>query len=251
MVDIKTPRFYSYGLLWALFRPWTVVQGTMFFWVTCFPAVVRLCHNQPRSCAGTGVITNLNPWPFAAAGDTRLLSGHPPPIQPRFMLQFHLLACNLSQSPCAHQLPMHRADVIVILDNVKFAVHGCSDWSQIWQLPKQQWWKRFWEKLSSVGCGLWLFQRMAYCPEYAYASILKLHSQLLSIHLWSNTVCPLNVSCRRFFKNIFRVHVAFLFTMQQEKRNTSNEIAMPSTFLKCSILDWLLSQKYHALPITY
>lgn len=57
------------------------------FWVTCFTDVVRLRHNQPRNCANTGVSTNLNAQPFAGADDTRLLSWHPPPIQPRLTPQ--------------------------------------------------------------------------------------------------------------------------------------------------------------------
>lgn len=90
------------------------------FWVTCFTDVVRLCHNQLRNCADTGVITNLNLWPSAVQLTSECFTGILHPSSPDLHYSCHLLACNLSQSPFAHQLPVHRADVIVILNNIKF-----------------------------------------------------------------------------------------------------------------------------------
>lgn len=61
-MDIRTPEFYSYGLLWALFKPGDICcLRYNAFWVTCFTYVVKLCHHQPRNCADTGVSTNLKP----------------------------------------------------------------------------------------------------------------------------------------------------------------------------------------------
>lgn len=122
------------------------------------------------------------------------------PSSPDLHYSCHFLACHLSQIPCAHQLPMHRADVIVILNNIKFdmqcMVMQTGHKSESFQNSNDG----KGSGKNSVVQGSRLFQGMAHCPEHVYTFILKLHSQLLSIHLWSNAVCPLNVLCRRFLK---------------------------------------------------
>lgn len=61
-MNIRTPKFYSYGLLWAWFRP----GGRLLSKVQCFlgyllPSCGEAVPQSARNCAGTGVITNLNP----------------------------------------------------------------------------------------------------------------------------------------------------------------------------------------------
>lgn len=141
------------------------------------------------------------------------------PSSPDLLYSCHLLACNLSQRPYAHQLPMHRADVTVILDNIKFDTQGMA--MQIGHRSDS-----FQNSRDGKGSrkNLALLIGVHDCPREWHIALgmFRLHFEITFPAFFSSPLVKYCLSLKCFmqenFKNIFRVYVVQPFCPQCSRK---------------------------------